>query len=136
MNTKNCASDLATYLGGNTVGGVALVLGRNTFAAPPSPMASACVFLTNDGGEVEPFIHPTASALFKAGVKLNVYGTAGTPGFTAGENLAREAMEFLHQKIPTGYVGVRSLDAAPQYLGPDATGRHRWEVSLSAWYVG
>lgn len=136
MNLKNCASDLATYLGGNTISGLALVKGRNVFAAPPSPMASACVFLVNDGGEIEPLISTTPSALVRAGVRMTVLGTPGTPGFTAGEALAREAMLFLHQKIPSGYVGVRSLDGAPQYLGTDSDGRHQWEASLSAWYSG
>ena len=133
--TKNCASDIRDYLSGNTLSGLALLTGRNVFAQPPEPKPSMCIFLINDGGEIEPFMSPTPQCLCRARVRLTVYGTAGTSGFTAGEALAREALEFLHQKIPSGYVGVRSLDASPQYIGTDQTGRHQWDVSISAWYT-
>lgn len=133
MTLKESATDLAAALTGNTVGGIALVTGRNLFAAPPAPLQSAAVFLTEDGGVVEPYIG-TGTALFKAWVEVSIYGVAGQPGFIQGQALSKGVLGFLQQRSVTGYVSVVSLDGAPNYVEPDPDGRHRWTFRVETVY--
>ena len=138
MTLKDAATDLVAAMTGNTIGGQALVTGRNLFAGllGESQMRNLAVFVLNTGGTPPiPVITPSRSAYFQSAVQVLVYAPGGSPGFILGEALARGVAGFLHQLVPSGYVTVLARDAQPVYLGPDPQDRHKWSTNFEARYV-
>jgi hypothetical protein len=138
VNLKNPASDMATALDGETVGGVQLTTGQNLFYRMVHPMPMGLVVsLLNSGGDApEPYFASTPSAFFRATVQALIYGMPGEDGFVDGEALARGLIEELHQQPLSGYVAVYARDSQPAFLGADPeTQRWQWSVNFELQYT-
>lgn len=137
VTLKNCASDVASILDGQTLGGVLLALNGNLFSAPllipPTSLAVECI---NTGGSPpEPYVRTTDSAIMRGDVQLLIHSEPGTDGFTQGETLARAVLGYLQQYVMTGYVSLLAQESSPSWLGPDPeTQRNSWSINLEAVY--
>lgn len=122
MTIKDCASDVAAALAGQTLGGVALVADLNLFDGQLYPTPSLGVFCFNTAGSPPvPYLHSTASAVFEGGVQVLVRSPAGTDGYALGATLARAVLGFLQQNRPSGYVSLLSVDSSPGHaIDPDS----------------
>ncbi len=134
---KNCASDMASALAGQTVGSVTLAASDNLFYRRVHPMPQGLVvqLLNVAGPSPMPFLG-TGTSLYKGAVQCTIYGSPGEDGFAQGEALARGVAGYLHQLIPTGYISVFVRDGSPINQEPDPESqRHRWLVNIEAQYV-
>lgn len=143
MALKNAASDVANRLTGQTLGGQALVLGRNLFATPlfPQTWGIAVVCLNSDGGAPEPYIAAASqTAILRPSVQVLVYGPPGEAGFTDGETLALAIVAALQQASGYGTpstISTHVRGSAPIYVGiDDATNQHVWSSNFELLYEG
>lgn len=122
MNIKDCASDIAAALSGQTLGGVALLEGTNLFDGQIHPLPSLAVFCLNAGGYAPvPYLNPTASAVLEGAVQVLVRSVAGGEGYTLGAALARGVLGYLQQLVPSGYVSILAVDSSPAHtVDPDS----------------
>lgn len=134
---KNPASDLATYLAGKTVGGVALVQATNLFVGKmrgndttPSPS----VWLLNTGGPPpEPYLGGSRQGFYRAQVQILVRGPAGD--MQTGEQIARDVFELVAQLQLTGYVSTFAQSAQPIWLLEDNAQHDVWVTNVECQYV-
>jgi len=138
ITLKNLASDLASALDGQTVGGVVLTSGTNLFYTwrPPQMQGLTVQVFNDDARRPEPYLSPTAAAMFYARAQILVRSPPGEDGFTQGETLARGLIAFLQQRSVSGYVSITSQNSAPLYAtGPDeASQRHVFSCNVEASY--
>lgn len=136
---KNPAKDLATFLGGNTVAGVALVAapgaGANVFVGVMRPVSAVhparSVWLLNTGGIAPQPSMGKDEDLHQAALQLRIRSNPGE--FTPGENLARGCFETLHRAEPIGYAAVLAT-GEPTYLEQDEQGCHHWALNFEVWW--
>lgn len=136
MALKNPALDMATFLDGQSLGGVALVLGENLFCGPvrahdrtPSPS----VWLLNTSGPApEPYLSSTRAALFSPSVQAVVRSSA--VDFQDTEALGLELIRTLHQLVRPGYVTWLARESQPTYLGEDSDGHALFSANFETPY--
>jgi len=138
MTLKNPAFDMASFLDGQSLGGVSLVLGENLFCGPvrahdrtPSPS----VWLLNTSGPApEPYLGSERAAYFSPSVQAVIRGSA--VDFQAAEALGLELVRTLHQLVRPGYVSWLALESQPTYLGEDSDGHSLFSANFAAPYDG
>jgi hypothetical protein len=139
LTIKNPASDLATELSGQTLGGVTLASTENLFFRPsvPVPMAT-CLYLLNTGGLApEPFAGTTAHGVFHPTVQALIYSTPGDDGYDEGETFANAVFAAIQQIGTTlnNYLTAMSDTSGPMYLGQDEdTQRNTWSMNFTLTY--
>jgi hypothetical protein len=135
---KNPASDLASALNGQTLGGVLLTAQDNLFYREHNPTpASLHVQLLNAGGAPpEPYLQgATPQAYFQSTVQCLVWGEPGEEGYDQAEALARGVMGYLQQLVPSGYVSIVANDM-PAFFEDRDTQRQVFSMNFTARYVG
>jgi hypothetical protein len=136
MIIKDCASDLASALNGQTLGGVALVTDANLFDGQIHPLPSLAVFCLNtEGGAPVPYLAPTASAVLEGGVQVIVRSLAGNEGYALGAALARGVLGYLQQLVPSGYVSVLAVSSAPGHAVDPDTQQNVFSLNFRARYT-
>jgi hypothetical protein len=136
---KNPASDLASSLNGQTLGGVVLTAQDNLFYRNHEPTpASLHVQLLNAGGAPpEPYLQgATPQAYFQATVQCLVWGCLGEEGYDQADALARAVLGYLQQSIPSGYVSILANDSQPTFFEDRDTQRQVFSINFTARYVG
>lgn len=135
---KNPASDLASELNGQTLGGVALTLQDNLFfrAHHPAPASLHVQLLNASGLAPQPYLQgATPQAYFQTTVQLLVWGEPGEDAYDQADALARAVVGFLQQRAVSGYVSIVANDM-PAYFSDPETQRSVFTTNLSAKYVG
>jgi hypothetical protein len=139
ITLKNCASDMANSITGQSIGGETLTLGTNLFIRRIHPQAwSLSVVLLNIGGRApEGFISTTRSATFYGGVQCVVYAGPGEDGFATGEGVARGLLGYFQQigSSLSGYLTVLASESSPIPAYDSETDRHFWSINLEASYT-
>lgn len=131
----NPASDLVTAVTGQTLGGVALVSGRNLFSGEIPPNVTMAVFFLNSGGEPpEPYIGSDNQSVIRSNVVMMVRGVPGSVGYLNSETLARAVLGYIHLLSVSGYISIRAQHPHPDFIGADEMERPQWTASISATY--
>jgi hypothetical protein len=100
------------------------------------------VFVTSTGGPPPlPYMGPVANAgsMYFSNIQVNVRSAPKQQA--AGIDLARAIRDTLHRAtVPMAgggsYLFCTVKESQPNYLGTDATGRHRWSINLDLRYSG
>lgn len=136
MSLKDAAADVATFLSGQTVGGVALALSTNLYVGQMRALertpAPAVFVLGTGGASPSHYLGGHRTSLFRPSVQVMVRGPAGSD--TTGAAIAAAVYALLHQHVPTGYVSWNARDSAPVYLGPDPRQHGQWVINLECVY--
>lgn len=136
ITLKNPASDFASALTTQSVGGVTLTSGANLFFRylHPTPL-DLSVYLLNNGGEApEAYLSTTDQAVFHAQVQALIYGAPGEDGFDQAETLARGVLGFMQQNVLSGYISVFALSSQPLHIIEPDTQRHIFSIDFEARY--
>lgn len=136
---SDLSEDLAAHLAAD--GALALTVGANLFRSPPrAPTAiqgpggvpSACAFLWADGGrEPQRYMGSARGALEFLSVSVVYRG--GARAFELEEGKAHAMLRRLELAPVPGYVSVRVLQSAPEFLGWDEADLPRWRFFVEAW---
>lgn len=131
---KSPASDLASYLANH---GLGLTLGENLFSAPmvrtdaPDVDALAVSVIDTGGPPPENYLGGR-KALLTASVQIQI--RSEIEDYNGGLTLAQAIWEKLHLAQLSGYTLVECEESAPNYIGPDKSGRHRFSFNIEMTY--
>lgn len=129
---------IANLLNGQTVGGVALVLGTNLFAGPERPKSqgipSQAVFCCEYGGPPpSPYLGQDQDD--RSFVVQVIF--RGKPGDLNGARaLANGGFPLLQRAVSAGYIDVRCNESGPHYLGRTPTDEPRFSLNTTLRFQG
>lgn len=133
MARRDVEVDVATLLAGAGLG-LTFATGGNLTAGPlpaDDGLRVACRF--TGGGDSADYLG-SPDSLWMADVQVLVRGNRDA--YRATKALADGCFDALHLPALAGYVRVKSEGAGPNYLGPDAQGRHVFSFTAALEYVG
>lgn len=133
--------DLAASISTNVA---ALTFGTNVFYGPerPSkedtgittdPPAEAAFCWESGGPPAEPF-NGESTRLVRAQVRVLVRGDKDD--YDGGKTLADSVHAATEHASVSGYINVRNLEALPNRLRMDDSGRHRWQWTVEMIFEG
>lgn len=133
---KNPASDLATAITGQSLGGVTVTSGTNLFfrALHPIPIDSAIYLLNLGGPPPDPYVTTAREAIYEAVVQAVTYSAPGEDGYDIGRALVAGFMGYVQQLSVSGYVSVLCNQAQPNYLVDPDTQRHVFTLDVTMRY--
>lgn len=108
--------------------------GTNLFAGPMrAPDANiphlACFVLASGGPGPQAYADGTTTKLRYSAVQVLL--RSAPRAFAAGQTLAREVRDTLHNVTLSGYIDTQALEAEPLYLGEIENGSHLWSMNFT-----